>query len=932
MAKQQSFDLGPQKSGPVDCLGMTFENDEARRAYFLERLKEKLQDPEFRRLPGFPKGVDEDILRMSDPPYHTACPNPFAGEFISVHGKPYQEDEEYSRSPLAVDVSEGKNDPLYNAHSYHTKVPHKAIMRYVLHYTEPGDIVLDPFCGSGMTGVAAAACGAPDLEFKTELERDTPGVHWGERRAMLGDLSPIAALIAHNYRAGFENADVAQAERVLAEVEATLGDVFSTLHTGWDSSDRQSLNRHNKEPEGTTPRGVINFVLWSDVFICPSCSNEVVFWNAAADPARATVMDSFLCSHCGGTLDKGSMDRATVAVFDPVLNQATTRRKQVPVLINYSYEGRRYEKVPDKHDLEAIQQCDSLANLEVIPSVPYMLKGEEWGDTWRAGYHYGYTHAHHFYTRRNLAALSHIWKVAREGKSRFLQFLFTSTHAWTTRLNRLLVSNYFAKRGGVIGQTLSGTMYVPSLAVETNALERFRLRLSSISTIASRNGLVTTQSATSLRQLGADSIDYIFTDPPFGDNLYYSELNFLLEAWMGVYTTNNPEAVVSPSQGKGLEAYLNLMADSFSEMYRVLKPGRWLTVVFHNSKNAVWNAIQEAIGRAGFVVADVRILEKTHKTYKQLNSTNAVKQDLVISAYKPKGDYGVSFMLQSGGAEGVWAFVAEHLHQLPVFVSENGEAVPIPERMNYLLFDRMIAYYVQRGISVPISAPEFYQGLRQRFAEREAMYFLPNQVIEYDRERAKVAKVRQLTLVVTDESSAILWVRQQLLDKPQSFQDLQPVFMREIQAWTKYERTIELMEILEENFLLFDGIGPVPAQIHTYLSTNFKDMRGLSKDDPTLKAKAVDRWYVPDPNKQADLDQLRTKRLLKEFAEYKESKQKKLKLFRTEAIRAGFKAAYDQKDYRTIVDVAKKLPEQVIQEDEKLLMYYDVASMRLGED
>jgi DNA polymerase I-like protein with 3'-5' exonuclease and polymerase domains len=156
--------------------------------------------------------------------------------------------------------------------------------------------------------------------------------------------------------------------------------------------------------------------------------------------------------------------------------------------------------------------------------------------------------------------------------------------------------------------------------------------------------------------------------------------------------------------------------------------------------------------------------------------------------------------------------------------------------------------------------------------------------------------------------------------------------MRESQTWAGHEKTVELKEILEENFLLYDGTGPVPAQINTYLSTNFKDMRGLSKDDPTLKAKAADRWYVPDPNKQSDLDQLRAKRLLKEFAEYKESKQKKLKLFRTEAIRAGFKAAYDQRDYRTIVDVARKLPEQVLQEDEKLLMFYDVAALRLGED
>jgi DNA modification methylase len=147
-------------SRPVECLGMTFENDEKRREYFLEKLRNKLKDPEFRKIEGFPIGEDEDILALSDPPYYTACPNPFIEDFIKQYGKSYDPAiDDYRREPFAADVSEGKNDPIYNAHSYHTKVPHKAIMRYILHYTEPGDVVFDGFCGTGMTGVAAQMCG-----------------------------------------------------------------------------------------------------------------------------------------------------------------------------------------------------------------------------------------------------------------------------------------------------------------------------------------------------------------------------------------------------------------------------------------------------------------------------------------------------------------------------------------------------------------------------------------------------------------------------------------------------------------------------------------------------------------------------------------------------------------------------------------------------
>src|SRR5216684_999852 len=151
-------DTNVQRS--VECLGLTFDSDEARRAYYLGILREKLKDPEFRKIEGFPRGDDEDILALSDPPYYTACPNPFIADFIKYYGRPYDPDIPYSREPFAADVSEGKNDPIYNSHSYHTKVPHKAIMRYILHYSEPGNIVFDGFCGSGMTGVAAQMFGS----------------------------------------------------------------------------------------------------------------------------------------------------------------------------------------------------------------------------------------------------------------------------------------------------------------------------------------------------------------------------------------------------------------------------------------------------------------------------------------------------------------------------------------------------------------------------------------------------------------------------------------------------------------------------------------------------------------------------------------------------------------------------------------------------
>jgi len=188
---------------------MRFPNNEARRSYFLEKLREKLKDPEFRKMEGFPIGSDEDILALSDPPYYIACPNPFIEDFIRCYGKPYDPDVPYSREPFAVDVSEGKTDPIYRAHSYHTKVPHLAIVPSILHYTNPGDVIVDGFCGSGMTGVAAQWCGSAPESYRRELEaawqkQGLAAPVWGTRHVILNDLAPAATFIAANYTLPFD--------------------------------------------------------------------------------------------------------------------------------------------------------------------------------------------------------------------------------------------------------------------------------------------------------------------------------------------------------------------------------------------------------------------------------------------------------------------------------------------------------------------------------------------------------------------------------------------------------------------------------------------------------------------------------------------------------------------------------------------------------
>ena len=905
-------------TGPVECLGMTFADENTRREHSLGILREKLRDPAFRSIEGFPQGNDEDILALSDPPYYTACPNPFLDDFIRCYGKPYDPAVPYNRKPFAVDVSEGKTDPIYKAHSYHTKAPHLAIVPSILHYTEPGDVVLDGFCGSGMTGVAAQWCGAGSAEYRFGLEsewvkRGLAPPQWGARRAVLCDLAPAATFIAANYNLPFDVREFAEAgKKLLEEVEAELGWMYETLHT-----------------DGKT-KGRIEYTVWSEVFTCPDCAGEVVFLDEALDIETKRVKERFPCPHCSAELRKDNLERIFESQLDSASGAAWKRVKFRPSLICYEVNGKRYEKHPDETDLRLL---DRIAQMPLPPEVPtnrFPIENMYHGSRIEPK---GFTHVHHFFLPRAAQTLAALWHKANahsDARIRHMLLFFVEQAIWTASvLNRYRPTGF-----SQVNQYLTGVYYVASQHAECSPRYILGGKLTRLSTAF--GGVFTTKGSAAvgtntIAVLGVptNSIDYIFTDPPFGENIYYADLNFLVESWHRVFTNTAPEAIVDKFKKKGLLEYQRLMQRCFSEYYRVLKPGRWMTMVFHNSHNAVWIAIQEALTAAGFVVASVTTLDKKQGSYRQVTSA-AMKEDLVVSAYKPNGGLEERFKLEAGTESGVWDFVGSHLRQLPVLPKMADKPEVIAERLEHRIYDLMVAFHVQRGVLVPLSAAEFTLGLSRKermFTRRDDMWFLTEQVAEYERWREKVKDLGQLELIPRDEATAIQWLRQELKFRAQTLQDLTPQFLR-ITDWFRHEEPIELALILEQNFLRYDGKGDVPNQIHSYLSTNFKELRNLPKDDLDLRAKGKDRWYIPDPNKAADLEKLRERALLREFDEYREAKQRRLKVFRLEAVRTGFKKAWQERDYATIINVAGKIPESILQEDPKLLMWYDQALTR----
>ena len=321
-----------------------------------------------------------------------------------------------------------------------------------------------------------------------------------------------------------------------------------------------------------------------------------------------------------------------------------------------------------------------------------------------------------------------------------------------------------------------------------------------------------------------------------------------------------------------------------------------MTVEFSNTSAAVWNAIQTAITKAGFTIGVVTGLDKKQGSYNSQTTTTAVKQDLAISCFKPSERLIYKFE-QDSAENNVWDFVDELLSRLPVHLETGNKTTAVIERSPKILYDRLISFYVQHGFQVPLNAQEFQAGLRERYTERDGMFFLPAQAVQYDEMRKHTEGFQTALFFVDSEQGGIAWLNNELAT-PQTYQDLQPKWMQAINGVRKGDILPELMQILEENFI--------------------KEADG--------------KWRRPNLQDDVDLAALRLKSLLKEFKVYVEVANKpkgKIKEARVEALRAGFKQAYKDKDFVTIVRVGDRIPSNLLQEDEQLLQFYQIAASRV---
>lgn len=817
----------------------------------LEELLDSVRD-----IDGFPIAKDEDILALSDPPFYTACPNPYIKDFIDEYGTPYNADnDDYDKKPFLGDIRGGR-DSIYMAHTYHTKVPHKPISDFIKHYTEKGDLVFDGFCGSGMTGVAA---------------------QMAERNVILSEISPAATFITQNYNYLLNNDFHKNATKILDETKEECAWMYKTLHKEGTLIDNENY-------------GLINYIIWSDILICPYCGNEYVFWEKGVDQKKYALLKKFVCDSCDSKISKDECEHAHFTFFDNIINKEVTQNKQIPVLINYSYHGKKFNKKPDEYDIKLIDKINHLDIPYYVPNDFIMSKGEGWGDSWRKGYHFGITNVNHFFTKRNLWILSELWEKATDNS---LKFLITS---FMIKTGSKLHNIGFKKGKLNLAGQVSGTLYIPSLQAERNIFNIAERKLkdinSAIQKLKRQRCIISTQSTTNLSNIPDNSIDYVFIDPPFGSNLMYSELSFIWESWLKVKTNITKEAIKNDSQKKGLNEYTELMSDCFVEINRVLKPNHWITVEFHNSQASVWNSIQEAMNRAGFIIAQVAVFDKGQGTFKQQTAPNTVENDLIINAYKPKEEFTQRFLQKAGESMEI-DFVVQQLEHLPV--------TPNIERTEKMLFSKMLAHYVENGFRIKYNANNFYKLLSDNLIEMDGYWFLESQVKEYNQWKSSLSLDElketldgQLQFLITDERAAITWIYN-FLNKPMEYGKIFTAYQQITQDIN--DNIPELRDILEKNFIIEKG----------------KYRRPLDQKEREEINKSREREL---------------ERAFNKLLEQAKTKKGKIKEVHHEALIHGFTKCYQEGKYSDILVIADKLYPNTKESSGEIMDFIDIAHIK----
>ena len=450
---------------------------------------------------------------------------------------------------------------MYRMHRFWARKPHNVIRAHIEHYTSPGEIVLDPFCGSGVSVAEALKAG---------------------RKAIGIDLNPIATILT---MMTVKPIDLEEFELAFREIRDNVKDEIDSLY----------------------------------LVGCSVCGADVVASSFAwqRDPGEPYRLVRVMgqCSQCGSKQER-----------EPTTEERNrserVQRRRVP----FFYP----ENVP--------------LHSSAKRSVDYV---------------------HELFTRRNTIALSvlleSIQRVADADVRRLLQLVFTSGLAQSSKLNSIDMreGRKWRSRGWTINN-----YWIPRGYLERNVWNCFESRYRKVLRgkresqreitiygegqsfedlkVGGATCLIATQSATDLAMIPDNSVDYVFTDPPYGGSVPYFGLSLMWASWLGIEGhLNFGQEILISERGdyhEELKTYKDDLRRAFSEMYRVLKPNGWASVTFHNREIAVWNALIAAAVEAHFeYVNDVYQIPAVISAKSQLARSGSMTGDIIINFHKPVG-------------------------------------------------------------------------------------------------------------------------------------------------------------------------------------------------------------------------------------------------------------------------------------------------------
>lgn len=487
--------------------------------------------------------------------------------------------------PRAVSVK--RSDPVYMAHAYLTKVPVAGILPFIEAFTSEGDVVLDPFAGSGMTGVAALISG---------------------RRAKLCDVSVLGRHIGTNY------VNLVSEEHLRKHADEVR--IHTAEHVG---------NVYGVQCDLCGRGAQIAKTVWSVVMECPDCSQGFNYYRSLeeADWKKAHMS----CPECESPVSSRCRRLYERPVVDSIVCECHRTQIEQPhqaPLVEVDTNGHWWPDV----------SVDESRQMYVASAL---------------GRH-GLTSVASFYSPRNLCVLATLWaeigEVADKDLRAKLRFAFT---AILTRASK----RYQWSRQRPLNAA-NANYYVAPVFYEWNVFDLFHRKVEAairsdrwilderrrrIDPPADEGFDVAYHRASAVALPFDDhSVDYVFTDPPFGANIFYSDMSLFQEAWMSEFTNPDEEAVidrVDTGTARTADRYEQIMIDALRECLRVLKPGGFVTLLFGNSSGKMWQLLQRSISAAGLEVVPelIAMLDKGQRSVKGLASgfENTATLDLMLT-------------------------------------------------------------------------------------------------------------------------------------------------------------------------------------------------------------------------------------------------------------------------------------------------------------